>query len=148
MTSIEIGLNREVVLPLLDYIQPVMEKLEHEAALAFPVVEDDDELADIWRSGLLETQTSDCSYLKSLFGDEFRESGIVRIEVEQADRVLRASSAVRLKIRETFLAHVSDSDLEGADFDFASLTDPDRMGITAYMLYATLQEIIIQQLDG
>jgi hypothetical protein len=148
MISIEIGLNREVVLPLLDFIHPVMEKLEYEAALALPVAEDDDELAEIWRSGLLETQTDDCSFLMGLFGDEFRKSGIVRIEVEQADRVLRASSAIRLKVRETLLAHVSDSALEGADFDFSALTDPDRMGFAVYMLFATLQEIIIQQLDG
>ena len=133
---------------MLDFILPVMEKLEHEAALALPVVEDDDELDDIWRSGLLETQTDDCSYLMSLFGDEYRESGIVRIEVEKADRVLRASSAIRLKVRETLLAHVSDSDLEGADFDFATLTDPDRKGLAVYMLFAALQEVIIQQLDG
>ena len=147
MTTIEIGLNREVVLPLLDILHPVMERLEHEAALALPVVDDDDELADIWRSELLHTQTDDCSTLMSLFDDRFRESGIVRIEVEQADRVLRALSAVRLKVRETLLTHVPDSALEGTDFDFAGLTDPDRTGFAVYMLFATLQEVIIQHLD-
>jgi hypothetical protein len=148
MTTIEIGLNQEVVLPLLEFIRPVMEKLEHEAALAFPVADDDDELADVWSSGLLHTQTDDCSYLMSLFDHEFRESGVVRIEVEQADRFLRASSAIRLKVRETFLTHVPDSALEGADFDFDALADPDRTGFAVYVLFATLQEVIIRHLDG
>ena len=148
MTSIEISLNREVAVPLLEFIRPVMEILEHEAALALPMVDDDDELADVWRSELLNTQTDDCNTLMSLFDDEFRKSGIVRIEVDQADCVLRASSAIRLKVREKFLEHLPDSVLEGADFDFAALTDPDRTGFAAYLLFATLQEVIIRALDG
>jgi len=148
MTKIEIGLNQEAVLPLLEFIRPVMEKLEHEAVLALPVADDDDDLADIWSSGLLHTQTDDCSYLMGLFDEEFRQSGVVRIEVEQADRFLRASSAIRLKVRETFLTHVPDSALEGADFDFDALTDPDRTGLAVYVLFATLQEVIIEHLDG
>jgi hypothetical protein len=148
MTTIEIGLNREVVLPLLEFIRPVMEKLEQEAALALPVADDDDELADVWGSGLLDTQIDDCSYLMSLFDSQFRKSGIVRIEVEQADRFLRASSAIRLKVRDTFLTHVPDSALEGGDFNFEELTDPDRTGLAVYVLFATLQEVVIRHLDG
>jgi hypothetical protein len=148
MTRIEIRLNREVAVPLLEFVSPVMEVLEHEAALALPVVDDDDELADVWRNGLFNTQTADCSYLMNLFDDEFRKSGTVRIEVDQADRVLRASSAVRLKIREKFLHHLLDSVLEGGDFDFAGLKDTARKGFAAYLLFSTLQEVLIRYLDG
>ena len=148
MTSIEIRLNREVAVPLLEFIGPVMETLDHEAALAHPVADDDDELADVWRSGLINTQTDDFSLLMSLFDDEFRKSGIVRVDLDQADRVLRSSSAIRLKVRERFLDHLPDSVLEGADFDFDGLADRDRMGFAAYLLFATFQEVIIRYLDG
>jgi len=147
-SPIEINMNREVVLPLLEFIEPVLKTLGHETAFSIPVVEDDDELAEIWRDGLLHTQADDCRTLMGLFDDRFRRSGTVRIELDQADRILRASSAIRLKIRETSLVHLTDSALEEADFDPAGLSDPDRAGMAAYLLFATLQELIIRHLDG
>jgi len=148
MKAIEIKLNQETVEPLIQSLGPVLKKLEHEAALALPVVDEDDELAEIWSKGLIHTQTEDCRSLMNLFDERFRESGLVVIELAEADRFLRASSAIRLKVRELMLPHVPDEALEGADFDFAHLGEPDRTGFALYLFLATLQELIIRHLDG
>ena len=148
MKAIELRLNRDVVGPLLAFIAPVLKQLEHEAALALPLAEEDDELAEIWCHGLIHTQVEDCRCLMGLFDGEFRDSGRVLVDLELADQILRASSAIRLKVREIFLTHIPDSALEGADFDFAALPEPDRTGFEAYLFFATLQEVIIRHLDG
>ena len=148
MKAIELRLNREVVGPLLDFIAPILKRLEHEAALALPLAEEDEELAEIWCHGLIHTQVKDCRCLMDLFDEDFRESGLVVVDLAEADRILRAASAIRLKVRETTLTHVPDAALEGADFDFAVLPEPDKTGFEVYLFFATLQEVIIRHLEG
>jgi len=147
MNAIELKLNQAVVAPLLDFIAPVLKRLEHEAAIALPLAEEDEELAEIWCHGLIHTQIDDCRHLMGIFGDDFRDSGLVVIDIAEVDRVLRAASAIRLKVREVLLTHIPDSALEGADFDFESLPEPDKTGFEIYLFFATFQEVIIRHLD-
>lgn len=148
MNRIELRVNHELVAPLLEFIEPVLEILEKDAALALPVVDEDDDLAEIWRSGLIDTQVGDCRYLVGLFDEHFRGSGRLAIDLEKGDRILRAAAAIRLKVHEMFLAGIPDHALESGEFDFSSLNDSERTGFEAYLFFASLQEIVIRYLDG
>lgn len=148
MSRIELKVNHELVAPLLEFIKPVLEILEKDAALALPVIDDDDELAEIWRSGLIDTQVDDCRFLVGLFDQRFRDAGALVIDLEEGDRILRAASAIRLKVHEKFLGGIPDDALESGEFDFATLSDSERSGFEAYLFFASLQEIVIRYLDG
>lgn len=146
MKRIEISLNVGVVAPLLDFIKPVVKSLECETAFATGLVEVDHEFDGLWREGLIQTQIEDCRCFLGLFGAEFCDSGRIELTEENADRVLRATAAVRLKLRSTILKDVSDEALEGSEVDFAEFAEPKRLGFSAYLFLATLQEIVIKHL--
>lgn len=148
MKRIEVSLNLGVVAPLLDFIKPVLKTLETETAFAPDMAEADREFAGLWREGLIHTQVEDCAKLMSLFDGEFFNTGRVELTEENADGVLRAASAVRLKLRESPLKAMTDSAIEGGDVDPASLTETERQGFAAYLFLATLQEIIIKHLGA
>jgi len=146
MKQIEVRLNLEVVAPLLDFIKPVIKDLEHETAFAPEMAEADRDLEGLWREGLIHTQTEDCRLLLGLFGAEFVETGRVVFQQDNSDAVLRAASAIRLKLRESALASLSDAAIEGGEIELENLSEPERLGFAAYLFLATLQEIIIKHL--
>jgi hypothetical protein len=144
MKRIEVSLNLEAVAPLLDFIKPVLATLEHETAFATEMAEADREFEGLWRAGLIHTQAEDCQRLMGLFDGSFFEKGRIVLDAENADPVLRAASAIRLKLRETELKTVSDAAIEGGVVSFDALPERERMGFAAYLFLATLQEIIIK----
>ncbi|MGH8020489.1 MAG: hypothetical protein ACREIA_19825 [Opitutaceae bacterium] len=146
MKHIEVTLNLEVVAPLLDFIKPVIATLDHETAFAPEMAQADRELEGVWREGLIHTQVKDCRLLLALFGPEFFESGRIVFHQENSDAVLRAASAVRLKLRETALKTLDDAAIEGGEIELEKLSERERMGFASYLFLATLQEIIIKHL--
>ena len=148
MKHIEVSLNLDVVAPLLDFIKPIVARLEHETAFAPDMAEADRELAGVWREGLIHTQVEDCRLFMGLFGSEFFESGRIVLTTENADGILRAASAIRLKLRETALVDFTDAALEGGEVEFEKLGESERHGFAAYLFLATLQEIVIKHLFG
>ena len=56
MKRIEVSLNVGMIAPLLDFLQPVLQALKHETALAPEMAEADRDLAGLWREGLIHTQ--------------------------------------------------------------------------------------------
>ena len=146
MKRIEVSLNLGVVAPLLDFIKPVLATLAQETAFPPDMAPADRDLAGLWREGLIHTQREDCDRLMGLFDAEFFESGRIALTEENGDAVLRAASAIRLKLRETSLAGVSDAMLEGGEVNLGALDEVERTGFGAYLFLATLQEIIIKHL--
>jgi hypothetical protein len=148
MKRIEVSLNLAAVAPLLDFIKPVLETLSAETALETDSSEEDQDLQALWRAGLIQNQVTDCEHLMLLFDAEFFETGRIALTSENADHVLRAASAVRLKLRETAIARITDAELEGGDIEPDALTETERLGFASYLFLATLQEIIIQHTDS
>ena len=146
MRSIEVTLNVGVVAPLLDFIQPVLGRLEHETAFPPEMAQADAELETVWRDGLIHTQVSDCKVLVGLFGREFLDSGKIELHEDNADAVLRAASAVRLKLRQTSLRHMGDDTLAGEGLNPDALTRDERLAIEAYLFLARIQEVILKHL--
>lgn len=148
MKQIEIRLDPALVESLLKTIQPVLDKLQDELATPAEFPDDDEMLEDFWKSDLLTSQREELEVVSNLFDDEFMLSGRALIAADEMDKVIRACSAIRLKLRETMLAPIDDTQLEEGDLEGTEWTEELQIGYAAYALFASLQELIITQLSG
>ena len=64
-----------------------------------------------------------------------------------AEAVVRACSAIRLRLRERWLKPLGDETLESGEVDVASLDESSRKAFMCYLFLATVQELVIQHLD-
>lgn len=148
MRQIEIRLDPALVESLMETIKPVIGKLGSELAIPAELPEDDELMEDFWKNDLLNSQREELEVVSELFGDEFMRSGRAVIDPQDMDKVVRACSAIRLKLRETMLSQVSDRQLEEGDLEGVKWTDVLQIGYAAYALFASLQELVIAQISN
>lgn len=147
MQRLEIRLSLSAVAPLLQRLEPLVDQLRESLANPVTRVCDDPDFVELWSTELLEGQREDLTALASLFDEEFHKSGRIQIDQENADAILRACAALRLRLRETELGFATDAQLESGEPDFDTMTEHDHVAYGCYMVLATLQEIIIDNLD-
>ncbi len=147
MKRVEVRLNLDAVAPLLDVMKDAGDELGARLASPAEVPAADDELAEPWRAELLAGQTSDLGVLLGLFGADFFAHGVIALDAANAEAVLRASAALRLRLRETRLRGLEDESLEAGEIDVDELPEAQRRAFAAYIFLATLQEVVIQHLD-
>ncbi|MDQ8186660.1 hypothetical protein [Pelagicoccus sp. SDUM812002] len=147
MRQIEIRLDPALVESLLKTIRPVLDALQDELATPAEFPDDDELLEDFWTSDLLNSQREELKIIENLFDDEFMLSGRALIAADEMDKVIRACSAIRLKLRERMLEPIGDSQLEEGNLEGVEWTDELQIGYAAYALFASLQELIISQLS-
>lgn len=147
MSRLEFRLDLESVLPLLEHVRPLMEELSNELASLNSPPEDDELISEFWSTDLLNSQRKDLAAIAALFDDDFLESGRAAIDEEDADLILRGCAAIRLKLRQSALGEISDEILETGDFEIEELSHEQRLGYASYALFASLQELIISQLE-
>lgn len=147
MKRIEVKLALPVVAPLLDVIRDLAEGLRQQ--LASPIGLDDLEpdFRASWADELLTAQAEEVKALLALFGDEFFSEGVVAFDEANAEVIVRACAAVRLRLREVYLKPLGDEMLEAGDVDLDTLEDRLRKAFMCYLFLATVQELIIQHLD-
>lgn len=147
MKRVEIRLSLEAVRPLLAVMREVADSLSEDLAAPNSLSDIEADLREGWRDELLTAQNDAIAVLLSLFDESFDESGIVGFDVENAEPVLRACAAVRLRLRERFLKTLDEEVLESGDLEIESLAEPARKAFMCYLFLATIQELIIQHLD-
>ena len=147
MKRIEVKLALPVVAPLLDVIRELADGLKHNLAAPLQLTDLDAEFRDAWEGELLSTQNDDVHTLLALFDDEFFREGVVAFDEDNAEVILRACAAVRLRLREHYLKPLGDETLETGDVDLTALNEPLRRAFMCYLFLATVQELIIQHLD-
>ncbi|MDD3180386.1 MAG: hypothetical protein PHQ04_08545 [Opitutaceae bacterium] len=147
MKSIEVRLNLEVVAPLLDLIKAAADGLKEELAITAVVPDSDADFADGWRQELLQDQTGDIQVLLRVFGREFFANGIIALDASNSEAVLRACSAVRLRLKSGLLQRMEDEVLESGEVPVQKLTEDEHKAFACYVFLATLQELIIEHLD-
>lgn len=147
MHNFEFNISPFFIENLVAVIQRVAATLENKIVVSMDDIEEDPDLAVAWRAGLLESLQEDCKVLLSLItGDDFR-SGVVAIDEAHADAMLRACSAVRLKIQQTFLQdEVSDEALETGTIDFHKLQPDTQKVFACYVFLANWQELLLAKL--
>ncbi len=148
MKRIEVKLSLPVVAPLLDVIKSLSEAMRGNLAAPLAMADLDPEFRDDWTAELLEAQTSDVGVLLALFDDEFFSEGVIALDEKNAESVVRACAAVRLRLREHHLKGIADETLESSDVELEDLAEPVRKAFMCYLFLATLQELIIQHLDS
>lgn len=147
MKRIEVKLALPVVAPLLDVIRELADGLKRELTSPLELKDIDDDLREAWTSGLLASQADEVQTLLSLFNDEFFSDGVVAFDEENAETIVRACAAVRLRLRDRYLKGLDDETLETGDVDITTLDEPLRKAFMCYLFLATIQELIIQHLD-
>ena len=148
MRRIEVKLALPVVAPLLDVIRELADGLRRNLAAPLALEDLEPEFRDAWVSELVVAQSEDVQRLLALFDDEFFREGVVALDEENAEAIVRACAAVRLRLRERFLKPLGDETLETGDVNMAALDEPLRKAFMCYLFLATVQELIIQHLDS
>lgn len=147
MKRVEIRLSLEAVTPLLAVMREVADSLTEELAAANSLQDIEADLREGWREELVSAQNTAISVLLSLFDDTFEDSGLIGFDADNAEPVLRACAAIRLRLRERFLTDLEEEVLESGDLEVDSLPEPARKAFMCYLFLATIQELIIQHLD-
>ena len=147
MKRVEVKLNLEAVAPLLDVIKEVADDLRPELAVAPHVPDHEEEFSADWTSELLQGQNADIGIFLGLFGSEFFTTGVVPLDPTNSEAILRACSAIRLRLREKHLKPLGDEALESGEMPLDEMPEPQRRAFAAYVFLATLQELIVQHLD-
>ncbi len=148
MKRIEVKLALPVVAPLLDVIKDLADDLRKHLAAPLALADLDAEFHDAWVGELIGAQNEDVQRLLALFDDEFFREGVVAFDEDNAESIVRACAAIRLRLRERFLKQVGDETLETGDVDLTTLDEPLRRAFMCYLFLATVQELIIQHLDA
>lgn len=149
MKRVEVRLSISAVAPLLDLIKSVADELRVNLAVPLALGESDAELAAVWNEDLLASQRDDCDRLFSLFNQEFFSEGVVAFDRDNAEPVLRACAALRLRFRSTHLAQIPDDTLEAleASSNLGGLSEAEQKTFACFLFLDELQKIILKYLD-
>jgi hypothetical protein len=148
MKRIEVKLALPVVAPLLDVIKGMADGLRLHLAAPLGLGDLDAEFDAAWTSELLDAQNVDVQALLAMFNDEFFADGVIAFDEDNAEQIVRATAAVRLRLREHYLKPLGDEALESGNVELESLAEPLRKAFMCYLFLATIQELIIQHLDA
>ena len=148
MKRIEVKLSLQVVAPLLDVIKSASQSLQQNLAAPLSMTDLDAEFRDDWTAELQSCQSADVGVLMALFDENFFTDSVIGLDASNAEPVVRACAAVRLRLREKYLKALDDEILESSDVELEQLDEPVRKAFMCYLFLATLQELIIQHLDS
>ena len=92
-----------IIVLLLEKVEAITEFLNDNLEVETQMPEDDEVLQIAWQADLLETLHYDIDYLFTVLRDRDFGSGELIMEDGVAESVVRACSAIRLKLRESAL---------------------------------------------
>jgi len=147
MKHIEVKLSLPVVAPLLDVIKTAADTLQGSLAAPLGVQDIDPEFREAWTDDLLKSQNDELGTLLALFDKEFFSTGTVSFDEDNAEIIVRACAALRLRLRGTVLKAVTDEALENGEIVMETLTEAQRTAFMCYLFLATIQDLIIQHID-
>ena len=147
MKRIEVKLSLPVVAPLLDVIKTAADTLQGSLAAPLGVQDIDPEFREAWTDDLLKSQNDELGTLLALFDKEFFSTGTVSFDEDNAEIIVRACAALRLRLRGTVLKAVTDEALENGEIVMETLTEAQRTAFMCYLFLATIQDLIIQHID-
>ncbi len=148
MKRIEVKLSLPVVAPLLDVIKTAADTLQGSLAAPLGIADLDPEYREAWTDELLHLQTDELGTLLALFDKEFFATGTVSFDEQNAEPIVRACAALRLRLRGTALKGVTDAALESGEVAVESLTEGQRKAFMCYLFLATIQDLIIQHIES
>lgn len=148
MKRIEVKLSLTVVAPLLDLIKASSDVLEAQIAAPLTLEDIDADFRAEWKQELLDGQHEEMQALLGLFNTDFFINGVVAFDEENAEVIVRACAALRLRLRRHDLKNIQDEILESGSIDLEHLTESLQKPYMCYVFLGTIQELIIQHLDA
>ena len=148
MKRIEVKLALPVVAPLLDVIKGMADSLRRSLAAPLGLTDLDEDFGSAWADELVAAQNEDVKTLLALFNDDFFTEGVIAFDEDNAEQIVRATAAVRLRLREVYLKPLADETLESGNVEMEQLDESLRKAFMCYLFLATIQELIIQHLDS
>ncbi len=148
MKRIEVKLSLSVVAPLLDLMKASSDVLEAQIAAPLTLDDIDADFRDDWKAELLQGQQEELHALMGLFDSDFFVNGVVAFDEDNAEIIVRACSALRLRLRRHDLKVLGDEQLESGGVELESLPAPLQKPYMCYVFLGTIQELIIQHLDA
>ncbi len=147
MIKIDLCLEPSLVYAMRELVQDVRRDLGQNLAIDTALPEDDPDLVEAWKSELTETLREDCDFLLSTIQRKDFGQGELQLEETTAEGLIRACSAIRLKIRETLLREITDESLENGEFALPDLSFDQQRGYLCYLFLAGLQSEILLEMD-
>jgi hypothetical protein len=148
MKRIEVKLSLSVVAPLLDLMKASSDVLEAQIAAPLTLDDIDADFRDEWKAELLSGQQEELHALMGLFNSDFFVNGVVAFDEDNAEVIVRACSALRLRLRRHDLKTLEDEQLESGGVELEALTEALQKPYMCYVFLGTIQELIIQHLDA
>ncbi len=148
MKRIEVKLSLSVVAPLLDLMKASSDVLEAQIAAPLSLDDIDADFRDEWKAELLAGQHEELHALMGLFNSDFFVNGVVAFDEDNAEIIVRACSALRLRLRRHDLKALEDEQLESGGVEPENLSDDLQKPYMCYVFLGTIQELIIQHLDS
>ena len=145
--QLEFRLDPEAVRPLVLHFRSLIESLRDDLVADNEPPTSDQVMSEVWVEDLLESQRKDVAALSDLFDDKFLDTGRATVDEEDVDLVLRGCAALRLVLRDSTLSRFEDDCLERGEVEVGKITAEEEIGYGVYILLASLQELIISQLD-
>jgi hypothetical protein len=146
MKQVEIRLNISAVAPLLDIIKSAADDLRGLLAIKATFPDHDAEFNETWTQDLMASQNSDVRELLGLFDSDFFADGSISIDAGNCDSLLRACSAVRIRILTRWLSGISSEVLEDEDAPVELIPVDLRLPFAAYTFLDQIQKIILEHL--
>lgn len=147
MKQVEIRLNITAVAPLLDVIKLAADDLRATLAIRATFPEEDAEFNDTWTQELMAAQNSDVRELLGLFDSEFFSEGAIAIDSDNCESLLRACTALRIRILMRWLQEVPADILEDEDAPVSVIPIEIRLPFAAYTFLDQIQKIILEHLN-
>lgn len=145
--QLEFRLDPEAVRPLVLHFRSLVDSLKDDLVAENEPPTSDQVMSEVWVEDLLESQRKDIASLNELFDDKFLDTGRATVNEEDVDLVLRGCAALRLVLRDSTLSRFEDERLERGEVEVGKITAEEEIGYGVYILLASLQELIISQLD-
>ncbi len=147
--EVTIRFSLKVVRPLVEVMRAAGKSLQGDLAAPLALSDLDEEFHAAWNRELLEGQNQELKTLLDLFeAEEFTRAGEISFNEKSAEAIVRACAAIRLHLRSHYLGVLEDEKLESSEVELEDLKEPVRNAFLCYLFLATLQDHIIQYLDG
>ena len=147
MKRVEIKLNIDAVAPLLDVIKQTADDLRQNLAIRTVFLEEDHEFEETWTQELLAGQNSDVRELLGLFGSDFFSDGVVAIDSNNCESLLRGCSALRIRILHRWLQSIPAELLESEDVPTDSIPEEMRIPFASFTFLDQIQKIVLEHLN-
>lgn len=146
MAEINIRMNPFLAEAMVEMVEQVLQAQLPDRVDETANPMEDPDLRSLWMQGLSEEEDRDAAQLLYLLRHRKFGRRAIELEDDAAECVLRACSAVRLRILDLYLSEVPSEQLEVGLINQESLQPEQQRSYACYLLLATLQSLIINQL--